>query len=297
MLKNKILFISKRYKYNDNKVLIAKDFSFLSTTSFIIITRPFKSIVKNESNENNFDINYSKDISNKKKSILIFKILKEKMIKKLDLINIIKIDVSVHYHLTRNKENKLFSLTINKIYNISYKFSSTRTVQRNNRISFNKSYSCDFESKYKKCYKSYTLKVVQINNIKILISQKMLNKLSVNYDNYTNVFDKLKTNILPSHRSYNHKLKFAENVNKNVLSKSRIYLLSNHKFEQIKKYLNEHLRKEFIIFNHAPFAFFILFTKKSNKRLRFYVDYKQLNAITKRNHYLILLINEILIKI
>ena len=69
----------------------------------------------------------------------------------------------------------------------------------------------------------------------------MLNKLFMNYYNYINVFDKSKTNILLSHRFYNHKLKFAKNVNKNALSKSRIYSLLNHKFEQVKKYLNEHL--------------------------------------------------------
>ena len=40
------------------------------------------------------------------------------MIKKLDFIDIIKINASIYYHLTRNKENKLFSLIMNKIYNI-----------------------------------------------------------------------------------------------------------------------------------------------------------------------------------
>ena len=67
MLKNKILFLFKRYKYNDNKILISKNLSFLSITSFIIITRSFKSIIKSNSNENNFDINHSKNTSNKKK--------------------------------------------------------------------------------------------------------------------------------------------------------------------------------------------------------------------------------------
>ena len=61
--------------------------------------------------------------------------------------------------------------------------------------------------------------------------------------------------------------------------------------------MNEHLRKEFIIFNYALFAFFVLFIEKLNKELRFCVDYKKLNVITKRNHYFILLINEVLIKI
>ena len=78
MLKNKILFIFKRYKYNDNKILTFKNLSFLLTISLIIIIRFFKSIIKNESNKNNFNINYFKDILNKTKSILTFKILRKK---------------------------------------------------------------------------------------------------------------------------------------------------------------------------------------------------------------------------
>ena len=56
MLKDKILFLFKRYNHNNNKILTSKDLSFLSITSFVIITRSFKLIVKNNSNENNFDI-------------------------------------------------------------------------------------------------------------------------------------------------------------------------------------------------------------------------------------------------
>ena len=163
------------------------------------------------------------------------------MIKKFDLIDIIEIDVLTYYYLIRNKKNKLFSLIINKIYDTLYESSSIKTIQKDNRISFNKSCLCDFENKYKKCCEFYTLKIVQINNVEIFISQKMLSKFFVNYYNYANVFDKLKTNVLFSYRFYNHKLEFAENINKNALFKSRIYLLSNHKFEQVKKYLNEHL--------------------------------------------------------
>ena len=92
-------------------------------------------------------------------------------------------------------------------------------------------------------------------------------------------------------------MKFVKNVNKNTLLKNRIYSLLNYKFEQIKKYLNKHLRKEFIVFNYILFVFFILFAEKSNKELRFCVDYKKLNVIIKKNRYLIFLIDEILIKI
>ena len=118
MLKDKMLFIFKRCKYNNNKILIFKNLSFLLKTSFIIIIRSFKFIIKNKSNKNNFDINHFKDILNKKRLTLTFKALKEKIIKKFNFIDIVEIDISTYYYLIRNKDNKLFSLIINKIYDI-----------------------------------------------------------------------------------------------------------------------------------------------------------------------------------
>ena len=87
MRKDKILFIFKRCEYNDNKISASEDLLFLSIISFIIIIRSFTFIVKNESNENNFDINFSKD--NKKRLTLIFKAFKEKMIQKFDFLDIV----------------------------------------------------------------------------------------------------------------------------------------------------------------------------------------------------------------
>ena len=115
MFKDKILFLFKRYDHDDNKISTSKDLSFLSNASFIVITRPFKFIIKNDSNENNFDMNYSKDVFNRKRSTSIFKTFKEMKIQKSDLIDIAEIDVLTYYHLIRNKENKLFSLTMNEI--------------------------------------------------------------------------------------------------------------------------------------------------------------------------------------
>ena len=57
------------------------------------------------------------------------------------------------------------------------------------------------------------------------------------------------------------------------------------------------MKKEFIIFNYTLFASSVLFIKKSNEELRFYVNYKKLNVIIKRNRYFIVLIDEVLIKI
>ena len=65
MLKNKLLFIFKRYKYNNNKTSLLKNLSFLSIILIIIYIRSLKFIIKNKSNKNDFDIEFLKNISNK----------------------------------------------------------------------------------------------------------------------------------------------------------------------------------------------------------------------------------------
>ena len=241
-------------------------------------------------------MNSSQDI--KKRSTSIFRAFKEKMIQKLNLLDIVKIDALIYYHLARSKENRLFSLIINEIYDTFIEsFETLSPMKRDNRISINNSCLYNFRIKYKKCCEFYISKNSQINNIEILISQKVLSKLSIDYYNYADVFDRSQTNILFLYRLYNHKLKFVEKINKNALLKSRIYSISKHKFEQVKKYLNEYLKKEFIILSYALFASLVLFIEKSNKKLRFYVDYKKLNVIIKRNRYFISLIDEVLTRI
>ena len=70
MRKDKMLFVFKRYKHDDNKISASKNLSFLLIISFIIIIRLFKSIAKDKLNENDFDINSSKNIKKKSTSTL-----------------------------------------------------------------------------------------------------------------------------------------------------------------------------------------------------------------------------------
>ena len=65
MRKDKMLFVFKRCEYDNNKISTSENLSFLSITSFIIIIRSLKFTVKNKSNEDNFDINFSKNIKKK----------------------------------------------------------------------------------------------------------------------------------------------------------------------------------------------------------------------------------------
>ena len=61
------------------------------------------------------------------------------------------------------------------------------------------------------------------------------------------------------------------------------------------KYLADNLAKGFIISSKAPFSSLVLFTRKGDGLLQFYIDYCKLNAITKKNRYPLPLIDETLV--
>ncbi len=96
---------------------------------------------------------------------------------------------------------------------------------------------------------------------------------------------------LSLHRFYDHKI---ELINEETFFRSRLYQMFNHKLQKIKKYLINHLNKEFIFFSFASYVSLILFIEKKDDSLCFCVDYRKLNALIKRNRYSLSLIDETL---
>ncbi len=73
--------------------------------------------------------------------------------------------------------------------------------------------------------------------------------------------------------------------------------MSIHKLLETKKYLKKNLKKDFISSSSTFFASLVLFVAKPNEELRFYVDYRKLNALTRRNWYSISLIEKTLARV
>ncbi len=114
-------------------------------------------------------------------------------------------------------------------------------------------------------------------------------KLFSEYHDYLDIFDRAMINQLSSHCFYDHKI---ELLDEEMLSRSKLYQMFNHKLQKIKNYLIKHLNKDFISFSSASYASLILFIEKKDNSLRFYIDYRKLNALIKRNHYFLSLIDE-----
>ena len=73
-----------------------------------------------------------------------------------------------------------------------------------------------------------------------------------------------------------------------------LYSISREELEVLKKYLTENLNKSFIQVSSSPTTAPVLFVKKSEGGLCFYVDYRALNTITIKNCYPLPLIQEML---
>ncbi len=182
-------------------------------------------------------------------------------IKTKKLVNIVMIEVAVYQTLVKNKKIKIFFLIISEI---NKALSSVEDFAKLNEM----------------------ISVMSLNELK--------KKLLIVYHDFLNVFDREKTTQLLSHQSYDHKIKLED---KDQSSRSRLYLMLNHKLQKIKKYLEENLKKKFIIFSKALFASSILFVKKKDDSLCFCVNYRKLNALIKKDRYSIFLIDEVLVRI
>jgi len=119
-------------------------------------------------------------------------------------------------------------------------------------------------------------------------------KLPPEYHEFLDVFDRAQSNKLPPHRSYDHKIELTSD---STPPRCRAYRMSPAKLLKVKEYLNENLSKGFITPSQAPYSSPVLFALKANEDLRFCVNYRKLNAISKRNRYSLPLIDEVIEKI
>ena len=102
------------------------------------------------------------------------------------------------------------------------------------------------------------------------------------------------TEFLP-YRNTDYKLELTNNPRE--LPRNRVYFLLIPKLRVYKEYLTKNLKKGYIVLSGAAFALLILFTLKKDSSLRFYVDYRKLNILTKKDKYFLLLIEETLARI
>lgn len=122
-------------------------------------------------------------------------------------------------------------------------------------------------------------------------------KLPKHYHEHLPLFDMKIADQLPPHRSgIDHKIEFEkdENGQEKTAPWGPLYNMSREELLLLRKTLTELLDKNFIRVSSSPAAAPVLFAKKPGGGLRFCVDYRALNAITRKDRYPLPLIRETL---
>jgi len=115
------------------------------------------------------------------------------------------------------------------------------------------------------------------------------------YAPFKDVFSKRASDEMPPHRGpTDHKIELTE---PNNLGHTPLWRQTTDELLAIKQYLVDNLAKGFIVPSKAPFASPVLFVKKPDGSLRFCVDYRRLNLISKRDQHPLPLIDETLARI
>jgi hypothetical protein len=109
-----------------------------------------------------------------------------------------------------------------------------------------------------------------------------------------NVFSKVALDQLPPYRSYDYKIQLEAPLPNHF---SPLYRQSTEELQATKKYLVDNLNKGFIVNSSSPFASLVLFVKKANRSLRFCVDYRKLNSLTRNDPYPIPRIDELISRV
>jgi hypothetical protein len=120
-------------------------------------------------------------------------------------------------------------------------------------------------------------------------NNKINNEISSQYVAFQNMFFEIKTHKFLKHDFHDYVIEIISN--RDFLF-DFIYDLSTTKLKILKNYIDEYMKKNFII-KFVSFAkIFILFVKKTNDKFRLCVNYKDLNEIIIKNRYSLFFINE-----
>ena len=122
---------------------------------------------------------------------------------------------------------------------------------------------------------------------------QLLAQLPPEYHDLAHVFSKRRAKELPPHREFDHKINLDSEPE---LKQAPLYKMNQKELDTVHAYIEENLANGFIEPSDSPFNSPVLFVKKKNGDLRFCVDYRKLNAHTRKDRYPLPLIGETLAK-
>ena len=118
------------------------------------------------------------------------------------------------------------------------------------------------------------------------------------YQEYADVFSKAASDELPPRRANDYRIELEDGKTaEREVGYSPLYKQTAEELEAARDYIVDNLHKGFIGPSAAPFSSPILMARKPGGGLRFCVDYRKLNAITRKDRYPIPLVDELMERI
>jgi hypothetical protein len=117
------------------------------------------------------------------------------------------------------------------------------------------------------------------------------NVIEMYYKDFMIVFSKEQAEKLPEHRPYDMTIELMGGKSPPF---GPIYNLSEPERIELLRYIDENLKKGFIVPSKSPAGAPVLFVKKKDGSLRLCVDYRGLNEVTVKNRYPLPLISSLL---
>ena len=114
--------------------------------------------------------------------------------------------------------------------------------------------------------------------------------ISPKYKDYKHVFSEEEARKLPPHGPHNHSIE----TEGREPPYGPLYNFSADELKVLREYIEEQLAKGFIQPSSSPAGALVLFVPKKDRGLQLYVDYRDLNNLTKMNRYPLPLISEAL---
>ena len=103
------------------------------------------------------------------------------------------------------------------------------------------------------------------------------------YRQYADVFSEVESERLPMHKPYDHAIDLKPETPETI--RSKVYPMPVNEQAELDRFLEENIRKGYIIPSKSPIASPVFFVKKKDGRLQLVQDYRKLNEYTVKNRY------------
>ena len=118
-----------------------------------------------------------------------------------------------------------------------------------------------------------------------------LDRVPKEYHNFADIFSKSKASILADHHPYDPKITLKDGA---LPPLRPIYLLLQEELLTLRKFIDENTATGFIHPSRSPHGAPVLFIQKKDGSLRVCCDFQGIYQVSKKDQYLLLLINDLL---